>query len=175
MKIGIHQRPTIGMPLQLKKVSGVTMSKSAIKFYLVPGIIVLVIVGIILIIPFGKKKEVDKNPSPTIILPTRTPFPTSPAEAPSEGVTPTIIPIQNFTGADINQTLPLELKNIGEQKTALRRLTPLTLAFATIEFDYENDLFLVRLLDPKEESKIQFNSWKDQNYPALTENKFIFN
>lgn len=158
------------------------MSKSTIKFYLIPGIIALVIVGIILIIPFGKKKDVDKNPSPTtqltippIILPTRSPFPTSPAEAPSEGVTPTIIPIQNFTGADINQTLPPELKNIGEQKTALRRLTPLTLAFATIEFDYENDLFLVRLLEPKEESRIQFNSWKNQNYPALTEDKFVFN
>lgn len=151
------------------------MSKSTIKFYLVPGIIVLIIVGIILIVPFGKKKEVDKNPSPTtqltiptIILPTRSPFPT-------DGQVPTLLPIQDFTGADINQELPPELKNIGEQKTALRRLTPLTLAFATIEFDYENDLFLVRLLDPKEESQVEFNSWKDQNYPALTEDKFTFN
>lgn len=151
------------------------MSKSTIKFYLVPGIIVLIIVGIILIVPFGKKKETSNNPSPTtqviiptIMLPTRPPFS-------QEEPAPTLIPIQNFTGADINQTLPTELKNTGEQKTALRRLTPLTLTFATIEFDYENDLFLVRLLDPKEENQIQFNSWKDQNYPALTEDKFVFN
>lgn len=158
------------------------MSKSTIKFYLIPGIIILVIIGVILIIPFGKKKEVDKSLSPTtqqtippIILPTRSPFPTSPVEAPSGGVAPTLIPIHDYTGADPNQELPQDLKNIGLQKTTLRRLAPLTLAFATIEFDYTNDIFLVRLLEPKEESQIQFNSWIDQNYPALTEDKFVIN
>ena len=151
------------------------MSKSTIKFYLIPSIIILVIIGVILIIPFGKKKEVDKSLSPTtqliiptIILPTRPSFST-------EGVSPTLIPIHDYTGADPNQELPQDLKNIGLQKTTLRRLTPLTLAFATIEFDYTNDIFLVRLLEPKEESQIQFNSWKEQNYPALTEDKFVIN
>ncbi|MFH0772746.1 MAG: hypothetical protein V1922_00320, partial [bacterium] len=88
---------------------------------------------------------------------------------------PTVIPPQSFTGAQINQELPIEINNIGEQKTTLRRLTPLTLSFATVEFDYENDMFLVHLSEPKEENKVKFNVWKEQNYPSLTESKFAFN
>lgn len=137
------------------------MSKSTIKFSLILGVVFIIIIAVI---SFIKPKSSSPNlPSPTSSLQS----PISP--------NPSLIPPQSFTGADVNQELPPELKNVGEQKTALRRLTPLTLDFATIEFDYENDLFLVRLLDPKEENKIQFNSWKDQNYPALMEDKFIFN
>jgi len=150
------------------------MSKSAIKFYLVPGIVVLIVVGIVLIIPFGKKKETS-NPSPTsmiiiptIILPTRTPFSTIRPE------TPTLIPIQTFTGADINQELPTDVKDIGIQKTTLRRQTPLTLEFGTLSFDYENDQFIVQLLDPTEQNKNQFITWLTANYPALTIDKFAF-
>jgi len=152
------------------------MSKSTIKFYLIPGIILITVIIIITVIAFIYPKPTSpttNNPQPFDSAqgkPTHYNLPTI-----TYPVQPTTLPIQDFTGADINQTLPPQLKNIGEQKTALRRLTPLTLAFATIEFDYENDVFLVRLLDPKEESKIQFTTWKDQNYPALTEGKFVFN
>jgi hypothetical protein len=67
------------------------------------------------------------------------------------------------------------MKNVGEQKTSLRRLAPLALDFAIIEFDYENDVFLVQLSEPKTNSLTQFNAWKNQNYPALTEDKFVIN
>ena len=149
------------------------MSKSTIKFYIIPGIVFIIVITIIIIIATKKSSAPPETlrPTPSTALSS----PTLPAEAFSEGVAPIPLPIQDFTGADVNQELPPELKNIGLQKTTLRRLTPLTLTFATIEFDYTNDIFLVRLLDPKEESQIQFNSWIDQNYPALTEDKFIFN
>lgn len=164
------------MLLRLKKASGTFMSKSAIKFYLVPGIIAIIIVVFILIIPFGKKKDTN-NPTPTttiiiptIILPTRASFSTPP---PSEG-SPTLIPIQEFTGADINQELPPDIRDMGIQKTSLRKKLPLALEFGTITFDYENDQLIVTLLQPLQLSKSQFTDWLATNYPALPLDKFAF-
>lgn len=148
------------------------MSKSAIKFYVVPGIVALVIIIILLLIPINNKKSVE-NISPTPIAITSIPDKTI-TVTPDKNVSPTLIPPQSFTGADINQEIPLDLKAIGEQKTALRRLTPLTLSFGTIEFDYENDIFLVQLSKQNEQSSNLFTTWREQNYPALTQDKFAF-
>lgn len=142
------------------------MSKSAIKFYVIPGVIALIIIIVLLLIPTNKKKDQENVLSPTpsinIILPTKL-------------LSPSLIPPHSFTGADINQELPPELKTVGEQKTALRGLTPLTLPYATIEFDYENDIFLVLLDGQNEQSRQLFLAWLQKNYPALTEDKFTFN
>lgn len=150
------------------------MSKSIIKLYLIPAAVVLAIIVLVLIIPFGKKESPSRpnSPSqstiPTLILPTH-------RALISSQPMPTIFPIPDFTGADMTQELPADVKNLGEQKTALRRLTPLTLSFAQIEFDYGNDQFKVTLTEPKDVSRAQFDSWRDQNYPSLTGDKFIFN
>ena len=148
------------------------MSKSAIKFYVLPGIIALAIIVILLLIPLKQNKVEDKitPPSPTIIfnLPTKTLIP-------DEIISPTLIPAQTFTGADITQEIPQSLKAIGEQKTALRRLTPLTLPFGTIEFDYTNDIFLIQLSKQNDQSFQLFSAWREQNYPALTNDKFQIN
>jgi len=149
------------------------MSQSAIKYYVIPGVVALIIITILLLIPINKKKsEENITPEPTIsiVLPTNKPLST-PNE---ENVTPTLIPPQTFTGADINQELPQELKTVGEQKTALRRLTPLTLPFGVIEFDYENDRFLVSFSKQDDQNLTQFTAWREQNYPALTQDKFAF-
>ena len=149
------------------------MSKSTIKFYVIPGIVALIIIILLLLIPINQKKnqeQIPTSPSPTIgvvNLPTTLPIPSGVAA-------PTIIPPQQFTGADINQELPQDLKAIGEQKTALRRLTPLTLPFGTIEFDYENDIFLVQISKQNGQSSQLFTTWLQQNYPALTQDKFAF-
>lgn len=148
------------------------MSKSTIKFYVIPGIIALVLVFILLLIPFNKKKTSQTVPTPVptttiIILPTK-------SLLPKEGIVPSLIPPQSFTGADVNQEIPDSLRTVGEQKTALRRLIPLTLPFGTIEFDYENDIFLVRLTNQSEEIRQEFALWREQNYPALTQDKFAF-
>lgn len=147
------------------------MSKSVIKFYVVPGVIALLLLLVLLLVPLNKKKSdlSTSTPSPTVIivLPTK-------SLLQNEGIVPSIIPPQSFTGADVNQELPADLRMIGEQKTALRRLTPLTLPFGTIEFDYENDLFLVRLSSQSEEAQQQFAIWREENYPALAQDRFAF-
>lgn len=152
------------------------MVKSHSKYILIAGIIFISVIIIIVIISSSKKSPTSPTPQPT----TSQIQPTLPAVAPSEGVAPnyqlpTPIPPVNFTGAVATQELPTDLKSIGEEKTALRRLTPLYLDFAVIEFDYENDVFLVQLLDPIEESKTQFASWRTQTYPALLDDQFIIN
>lgn len=148
------------------------MSKSAIKFYVIPGVIALIIITIVLLIPIKNKKNTENiSPTPTIIinLPDK-----SLSLTPNKELSPTLIPPQSFTGADINQEIPQDLKAIGVQKTALRRLTPLTLPFGTIEFDYENDIFLVQLSKQNEQSPQLFTAWREQNYPSLTQDKFAF-
>lgn len=146
------------------------MSKSAIKFYVVPGLIALLFIIILLLVPLNNKKD-ETNISPTphtaITLPTK-------FLAPDKTVSPTLIPPQKFTGADINQELPPDLKAIGEQKTTLRRLTPLTLPFGVIEFNYENDMFVVRFNEQNDLNQQLFSTWREENYPALTQDKFAF-
>lgn len=147
------------------------MSKSIIKFYVIPGIIALLLLLVLLLVPFNKKKNDEPALTPTqpitITLPTK-------SLLPNEGVVPTIVPPQSFTGADVNQELPTDLRMIGEQKTALRRLTPLTLPFGTIEFDYENDIFLVRLTNQSDQTRQEFATWREENYPALAQDRFAF-
>lgn len=147
------------------------MSKSAIKFYVIPGVIALLLLLVLLLIPLNRKKSdrIIMAPTPTIIitLPTK-------SLLPKDTVVPSLIPPQSFTGADVNQEIPDTLRAVGEQKTALRRLTPLTLPFGTIEFDYENDIFLVRLTNQSEAVQQEFTLWREENYPALTQDKFAF-
>ena len=150
------------------------MSKSAIKFYIIPGLIGIVVILVILLLPLGKKKTETNVPSITPISTTNSILPTQ-SLAPTSKVTPTLIPPQSFTGASANQELPTDLKIVGEQKTALRRLTPLALPFGVIEFDYGHDQFLVRLSEPRDDSRIKFSVWREQNYPALVDSNFIIN
>lgn len=150
------------------------MSSSTIKFYVVPGIIAVIVVVIVLIIPFGRNKNTGITPSPTaqLLIPT-TILPSRTSSIP-KGPSPTLIPINEFTGADINQELPPEMKSVGEQKTTLRRQLPLSLEFGKITFDYENDQFLVQLVEPVEQSRNIFTKWLTDNYPALSLDKFAF-
>lgn len=149
------------------------MSKSAIKFYLIPFITLIIVITVIIIFSLAKRPSPNSNSSQSTSSPT--PIISLSPTPHLINITPTLIPPQSFTGADANQELPADLKNVGEQKTALRRITPLTLPFGIITFDYGNDIFLVHLLDPKTDSKTKFDAWRLQNYPALTENKFVFN
>ncbi|MFZ2206523.1 MAG: hypothetical protein WA061_03035 [Microgenomates group bacterium] len=146
------------------------MSKSVIKFYVIPGLVALFFIIILLLVPLNNKKEkIDTSPTPNTVITLPTKF-----LAPDKTTSPTLIPPQKFTGADINQELPSDLKEIGEQKTALRRLTPLTLPFGVIEFDYGNDMFIVRFNESSDQNLQLFSTWREENYPALTQDKFAF-
>ncbi len=132
------------------------------------AIIFITVITVIIFITITTKSSTSSN-TPT----TQKPIGILPSTHYELRTTPSPVPPADFTGAEAIQQLPDTVKNIGEQKTALRRLTPLTLSFGTVEFDYENDMFLVQLFDPREQSLNQFTSWRTQTYPALTEDKFI--
>lgn len=144
------------------------INKSNIKFYLIAGGAFILILLIVLIIPMGKKNTGEQS-----IIPTPTAFPTAKISiiSPTNGPTPTLIPLR-FTGADLSQDLPSDVKLLSEQKTELRRKTPLDLSFGVISFDYENDKFNLILKDPKDQSKTTFNTWLKQTYPALPAEQF---
>ena len=143
--------------------SNFLMLKSNLKLIIIAGIIFIIVITVIIVISFTKKSTIStpNSPKQNVVSPT-----------PNYQL-PSPIPLLDFTGADHTQTLPPEIQSVGEQKTALRRLTPLFLDFAVVEFDYENDVFLVQLLDPIDVSRIQFSTWKTQTYPALLDNQFI--
>ncbi len=146
------------------------MIKKDLKFYFVPLLVIVVIFIVALFIPSRLKKT-----SPTI-TPTQSPFATTvPIRQPStSNSSPTLVPVQNFTGVDTTQDLPQNIKDVGSQKTALRKQTPLTLSFGTITFDYGNDIFNVKLIEPTDLNKTRFIAWLNDNYPALTIDKFAF-
>jgi len=156
--------------------------KETIKYYLIPVVIFVIVILIILIVPMRNKK-IDEKISitpPVILLPTREVIPTSipvttPAisEAPLSGLSPTLIP-PRFTGVDASQTFPPEMILLSEQKTDLRRKTPLEFPFGTISFDYENDQFSVSLKGPQDQSQSVFNDWLKQTYPAIPVDQFAF-
>lgn len=141
------------------------MQKSTYIYFVIPVLILIIVIVVITMASSSKKSTIStlKNSKQNIITPT------------TNYHLPTTIPPADFTGADDTQTLPAEVQNVGEQKTALRRLTPLVLPFGTIEFDYENDNFLLQLIGSKEEFVPQFEVWRNENYPALTDDKFIIN
>jgi len=145
------------------------ISKTTLKFYLLPAILLVVIIIIYIIATLPGR---SKPNNPAVITPTSSTNKPYLSPTPYILVTPTKIPVQNFTGAEINQTLPPELKNLGEQKTTLRRLTPLTLPVGMIDFDYENDRFTLTLKEPKNESEATFDLWLKQTYPAIPKEQF---
>jgi len=150
------------------------MNQSNIKYLAIPFGILVIIIGVALLIP--KRKTVStsiESPTPTLRqFPTPTPYSLLPDDLNTPS--PTLIPLQ-FTGADLSQDIPSAIKSESDQKTVLRRLTPLTLPFGVVDFSYENDIFIVMLSNPKADALAQFNTWRIQTYPALSENKFVIN
>ncbi len=140
------------------------------KIYLVVSFALIILLVIILIIPFGKKK------TPEQLVPTTFPTPTTFETQPNNPIETT--PGQNdlsptvFTGVK-EETLPKELVDLSTQKQALRQKTPLDLSTFTISFDYSTDKFVVILKDPKDQAQKEFESWRTANYPGLGADQFL--
>ncbi len=153
-----------------------------IKIYLGLGIILLVLFILVIILPFGEKST-PRNNLPTNI--TSTPIYSSPYQnnkptkiqsniSPVNIISPTIIiPPTGFTGVK-EEDLPYEIKTLSEQKQLLKSKLPITDNFFSIEFNYEEDKFIVKLNEPKGEAKVAFEDWLKKNYPAIPWNRFIF-
>lgn len=154
------------------------MNKTDLKYYIIPAGILLVIFLIILIVPIGNKNTGNQTitPSPAVLptekTPTRIQKPTSAVSvSPGADMSPTLIPLR-FTGGDLTQDLPTDVKLLAQQKTELRRKAPLTMSFGVISFDYENDKFVLLLNGPKDQSQTEFNAWLKQTYPAIPLEQF---
>lgn len=151
------------------------INKTNLRLYLVPAIIFLIIILVVLMIPFGNKKNSVQNVIPTSIpLPTgKKPTPLI-SKIPTNGPTPTLIPFR-FTGGDLTKDIPPDVKLFSQQKTDLRKKTPLEQPFGTISFDYENDKFILTLKEPKDQSQTAFETWLQQTYSAIPTSQFSIN
>lgn len=138
------------------------MFKLNIKIY----IILLAILGILVIVVFSySKRPITNAPLPVFPTPTRIMI------VPPTG-TQKIIITPRFTGANVN--IPLTLLNAAQQKQALKKKTPLTETGFTITYDYQTDVFVVTLSEPKQDNRSVFAQWLKQNYSLIPINKFSF-
>ena len=147
------------------------VNKFNYKLLFVPAGFLIIIALIILSVPMGNKKKTEQTISPS-------PFPTgkistSPiSKVPTSGPSPTLIPLK-FTGGDLTQDIPPDVKLFSKQKTELRRKSPLELPFGTISFDYETDQFTITSVEPKDQNLLLFQEWLKQNYSAIPSDGFI--
>lgn len=151
--------------------------------YVIVFIAVLVLAFLILVIAMpknGKKPANTSAPTPTLA---NTGEPVNGANKSSlpgtvptiaSGISPTLIPVNPFTGVADHQDIPKEETDLATQKRDLRRKTPLTESAFSLAFDYADDMFVVTLNDPRETSKTAFNQWLKANYPLIPLDRFGF-
>jgi len=140
------------------------MQPPNIKIYLMISGALIVLFLIVTFVPFGKKSTDQEQ---QINFPT----PTS-VEIDKSAVAPTIEP-GDFTGV-AEEELPAEATNLSLQKQDLRGRLPLELSTFTIDFDYSEDRFVVTLIEPKDQARVEFENWRSANYPALNISQFNF-
>lgn len=157
--------------------------KPEIKLYYILPVLLLVVVIIIILLFPGKKKAPEMMIPTSGPLPTLLPLDTSPdlnltpkdePQGPLTFPTITLIPAAPQTGADLDPQIPQEENVLASQKKELRDKTPVRESSFTINFNYTDDVFTVFLSEPKEDSRITFDSWLSVNYPFLPLDRFRF-
>jgi len=143
------------------------MDNQNIKTYLIVAGIVVFIFLFLLIIPFSRLKKTTNNSDQDITIPTGVQI-----DNKGQNIESTT-EISNFTGV-AEEELPQPIYDAAIQKQTLRRLVPITLASFSINFDYGEDKFIISLSEPKDQSRQEFNKWRNDNYPAIEENQFNF-
>jgi predicted PurR-regulated permease PerM len=145
--------------------------------------LVIVLSILTLVIQNSKKttNQTPSNPTPTYPpLPTTyqqsqtrlTPIPTSITPIIDQSITPNLTPIE-FTGVK-EEPIPQEMVDFSKQKLSLMQKLPLKTTDFAIDFDYDNDKFVVTLNPPKEESQKKFEDWLKNSYPSIPKDLFIF-
>ena len=139
------------------------MDNSNFKVYVGISVALVVLLILILIIPFSKKSSSSLQPIPYNLQPSPTTYPLQPttfAPADSTGVA--------------EEELPTAIVDAAFQKQDLRKQLPLTLTSFKIDFSYVEDKFIVTLNEPKDQSRNEFNLWKNNIYPGIEINQFNF-
>jgi len=145
--------------------------------------LVIILSILTLVIQNSKKtnNQTLSNPKPTYPpLPTTyqqsqtrlTPLPTSITPIIDQSITPNLTPIE-FTGVK-EEPIPQEMVDFSKQKISLMQKLPLKTTDFAIDFDYDNDKFVVSLNPPKEESKKKFEDWLKNSYPSIPKDLFLF-
>jgi len=145
--------------------------------------LVIVLSILTLVIQNSKKttNQTPSNPTPTYPpMPTTyqqsqtrlTPLPISIRPIIDQSITPDLTPIE-FTGVK-EEPIPQEMVDFSKQKLSLMQKLPLKTADFVIDFDYDNDKFVVKLNPPHEDSQKKFDDWLKNNYPSISKDQFIF-
>jgi len=78
-----------------------------------------------------------------------------------------------FTGVK-EEPIPKEETEKLDQENKLINQLPIENDFFSLDFDYKEAFFIVKIKSPKEENKKRFQSWLNQNYPLIPKDQFIF-
>jgi len=147
------------------------MDSQNIKVYLAISGALIVLLILVIIIPFTKQKPVTGPQQPvTNLIPTT--VETNPS---SYSLPPTTYPLNvpaDFTGA-IDEPVSQQIIDLAAQKKDLRQKAPLNLTAFLIDFDYNEDKFVVFLKDPKDQAQKEFENWRTANYPGLGAEQFL--
>lgn len=142
------------------------MSRHYLKLYFALFIILLLLIMTFLILNLRKSTQIGTEVlSPTPLIPSSIP-PRIPSQIPV-----TIVP--TFTGVK-DEPLPQAIIDLSTQKQALRAKTPFSTIDFTITYDYKLDGFVVTLSPPQTQTKITFEDWLKQNFPAIPLSRFTF-
>jgi len=145
--------------------------------------LVIVLSILTLVIQNSKKRTSQTLPTPTPTYPPTptthqqtqarlTPLPTFITPTINQSITPNLTPIE-FTGVK-EEPIPQEMVDFSKQKLSLMQKLPLKTTDFAIDFDYDNDKFVVKLNPPKEDSQKKFDDWLKNNYPSIAQDKFTF-
>lgn len=140
------------------------MDNSNMRVYLGISIALVVLLILVIIIPFSRKPVIN-NQSVITNFPTPTSVEFSPSQSNSAPA--------DSTGV-AEEELPAVVVDASTQKQNLRGQLPMTLSSFSINFNYAEDRFVVTLNDPKDQSRTEFNLWKNNTYPAIEMNQFNF-
>jgi len=149
--------------------------------FLTFGLFLFFIILLILTLTLENKKQkkvkINPLPSSTVSFPTNytkkgpTSIPNL-TQASNPTLTPTPIP-PTFTGEN-DERIPQEIIDFSKQKLSLMQQLPLKMSDFKIDFDYDNDKFIVKINPPKEENQKKFEDWLKENYPLIPKDLFIF-
>ena len=145
---------------------------------LIPVLFLFFLILVILTLALQNRKktggQIAPSPAPTLSFPTTLPR-VKTRLTPPPTLTPTITPTPippTSTGA--KGEIPQQTVDFSQQKLSLMQKLPLETEDFSIDFDYDNDKFIVKLNPPKEDSQKKFNDWLKNNYPSIPQSQFIF-
>lgn len=106
----------------------------------------------------------EEGPTPTAIQ-------TSPAEV-TETIPTDVMP--TFTGVR-EEEIPKEEEEKINQAFELRQRLPIKASQFELDYDYENDNFIVKINEPFAENRQNFGQWLINNgYDKIPEDRFVF-